>query len=100
MSAAALADQITGGTSGSAQRVIGGHRARAQGAAPSGGSSTDVRVAPTNDAQPDPGRNPAETAAVAAAPNLSDQFEHILELLESRILRELERRGGRFRGGF
>jgi hypothetical protein len=101
VSAAALADQITSGPSTRVQRVIGGHRARAQVAAPNGGSSPDVRVAPTNDARPDPGaRIPAETAAVAAAPNLSDQFEHILELLESRILRELERRGGRFRGGF
>jgi hypothetical protein len=39
----------------------------------------------------------------ATAPTTSEtlaQFERILELLEDRIMSELERRGGRFRGGF
>ena len=32
--------------------------------------------------------------------HLLDQFEHLVELLEERIISDLERRGGRFRGGF
>ena len=35
-----------------------------------------------------------------AATDVLDQFDRILELLEDRIITELERRGGRFRGGF
>jgi hypothetical protein len=31
---------------------------------------------------------------------LLSQFDRIVELLEDRIIAELERRGGRFRGGF
>jgi hypothetical protein len=32
--------------------------------------------------------------------HLLDQFDHILELLEARVINEIERRGQRFRGGF
>jgi hypothetical protein len=31
---------------------------------------------------------------------IEDHFERILEMLEDRVLAELERRGGRLRGGF
>jgi hypothetical protein len=39
-------------------------------------------------------------ASTAPAPSTDAMFDRILELLEDRILTELERRGGRFRGGF
>jgi hypothetical protein len=45
---------------------------------------------------------PANATGPATAPSTSEtlaQFERILELLEDRIMSELERRGGRFRGG-
>jgi Domain of unknown function (DUF4157) len=45
---------------------------------------------------------PANATQHATAPTTSEalaQFERILELLEDRIMSELERRGGRFRGG-
>jgi hypothetical protein len=51
--------------------------------APTTATTTATTTAPTT--------NPAETRA---------QFELILELLEERILAQLERRGGRYRGGF
>jgi len=48
----------------------------------------------------DGGGGDARAVRAEAQPDLSTQFDRILELLEDRILRELERRGGRFRGGF
>lgn len=44
----------------------------------------------------------SQPPVVQAAPeiDLDKQFERILERLEDRIIAELERRGGRFRGGF
>ena len=50
-------------------------------------------------AQPTAANVPSTTARPGGA-DIGTQFEQILELLEARILRELERRGGRFRGGF
>jgi hypothetical protein len=42
-----------------------------------------------------------ESGVISSAPtNLLAQFDRIVELLEDRIINELERRGGRFRGGF
>ena len=43
---------------------------------------------------------PAAGGAPASTTDLLDQFDRIVELLEERIIVELERRGGRFRGGF
>jgi hypothetical protein len=42
-----------------------------------------------------------ESGVISSAPtSLLAQFDRIVELLEDRIINELERRGGRFRGGF
>jgi len=46
-----------------------------------------------------PERNPIRFSALNTT-HLLDQFDHLVELLEERIIIELERRGGRFRGGF
>ncbi len=110
VSAAALAGQLTGTGSGARatsprggdviQRVIGGHRR--QTAPPQMTAAPQVGLdAPQNAPFSQPAAtidDPHSTAALI--PDLSTQFDRILELLEDRILRELERRGGRFRGGF
>jgi len=98
ISAAALAEQITQGASG-VQRVIGGHRrGRAQTVPDTSSvnapSSIQVPAAPLETI------DDRDDAPTATGPDLATQFEYILELLEERVLRELERRGGRFRGGF
>ena len=64
---------------------------------------TQVPPQQTGGTQPVPAQpmaaNVPSTSAAGGA-DIGTQFEQILELLEDRILRELERRGGRFRGGF
>jgi Domain of unknown function (DUF4157) len=110
VSAADLAARLTGAAAGAGviQRVIGGHRARTQPATfvaqPPVITQPDVAQATQSPAQPGASSgSQAEDASqfgAAAAPDLTTQFDRILELLEDRILRELERRGGRFRGGF
>jgi hypothetical protein len=112
ISAAALAGQITGtggdnvirrwntaaprGSSRSAA-TIGANRGGSASApasapvpAPAAPSAPSARSAPSS---------PADQSATQA-PDLVSQFDRILELLEERVLRELERRGGRLRGGF
>jgi hypothetical protein len=114
VSAAALAASITGQTSGSyvQRKLVDAPAATAP--APTAPTSPDTirRVetsttpspiatlpssSSTSNAESDPldlptlRANPADTRA---------QFELILELLEERILAQLERRGGRYRGGF
>jgi hypothetical protein len=95
VSAAALAASIDGDT---VQRkvTIGKHRTSIPSAPPT--QPTTPTMIPT----PPPQAQPAEAAetASAAAPSTDVMFDRILELLEDRILTELERRGGRFRGGF
>jgi hypothetical protein len=95
VSAASLADQLSreGAT---VRRAIGSHRT-ATPSAPSTSNPTPGGV-PGGAAVTTNARPAASTAP--AGMDLGEQFEHILELLEARILRELERRGGRFRGGF
>ncbi len=107
ISAASLAAQITGhhATSGhgdTIQRAIGGHRTRGATA-----PATTIPIPQTGNVATDGSTNqppaPSQAAANATAPavpDLTTQFDRILELLEDRVLRELERRGGRFRGGF
>jgi Domain of unknown function (DUF4157) len=116
ISAAELAGRITGGggaagataSSGVIQRQIGSHRARL---APAQQQSVLPPLSPPmaqpavtindgNDANRGNGANDKQSGRTGGAPDLSTQFDRILELLEDRILRELERRGGRFRGGF
>jgi hypothetical protein len=112
VSATALAAQITGNTnSGVVQRwkkgsgprslSLGSHRAAAS-IAPS-----QPVVQPPVPA-PEPEQPPSyETHAQDSSPveqqsstTALANFDQILELLEERIISELERRGGRFRGGF
>jgi hypothetical protein len=81
------------------RKQIGGHRNRLT-AAPrqSVPAPTDAPMsAPAVITNDDGG---ASTDSDDETPDLLTQFDRILELLEDRILRELERRGGRFRGGF
>jgi hypothetical protein len=62
--------------------------------------ATAPNIAPPNTPTP---TAPGGATPQAAAPTTSEtlaQFERILEMLEDRIMSELERRGGRFRGGF
>ena len=95
MPAASLADQITRGGPPSVQRRIGAHR-EGHAAAP---QMPPQQTGGTQPAPAQPTSNDPTTTAAGGA-DISTQFEQILELLEARILRELERRGGRFRGGF
>jgi hypothetical protein len=95
ISAASLADQITRGGPPSVQRRIGGHR-EGRAAAP---QTPPQQTGGTQPAPAQPTSNDPSTT-VAGGADIGTQFEQILELLEARILRELERRGGRFRGGF
>jgi Domain of unknown function (DUF4157) len=44
--------------------------------------------------------SPAPTFSGANTTDALDQFQRLVEMLEERIIIELERRGGRFRGGF
>jgi hypothetical protein len=97
VTAAALAAQLTSGTPDDViQRQIGAHRRRGQTAPPVLTAAPPVAV---DTPSTPPMTQPAMTTDIPI-PDLSTQFDRILELLEERILRELERRGGRFRGGF
>ncbi len=72
----------------------------------------DVRpsVAPPLDAGGLPGAPQMSSGQAAGSPpptfngvnttDTLDQFQRLVEMLEERIIVELERRGGRFRGGF
>jgi hypothetical protein len=109
VSAAALAASITGHTSGSyVQRKLVDAPAATAPTSPDTIRRAETSTTPspiatlppspaTSNAESDPldlstlRANPADTRA---------QFELILELLEERILAQLERRGGRYRGGF
>jgi hypothetical protein len=103
VSAAALAAQLTASpASGDViQRQIGAHRRRGQTAPP---VLTAAPAMPVDTPSTPPIAQPAVTTdeepGASGFPDLSTQFDRILELLEERVLRELERRGGRFRGGF
>lgn len=107
ISAAALADQITG--TGGDTVIRRWNTATPRGAGRSGaplatdrrgGSGGAPAPAPQQTVAPAPVPAPPPAEQVAAAPDLVEQFDRILELLEERVLRELERRGGRLRGGF
>ncbi len=106
VSAAALAASITADAGADTiRRVrIGGHRGRGGTTIPTAPPTTQVGNVPTGATttagtvpQPPPA---TEAKQAAAAAGLLGQFDRILELLEERILTELERRGGRYRGGF
>jgi hypothetical protein len=99
VSAEALASSVTGGGVVQRKQTIGGHRARAT-ATPTTPSQTPTQVtqAPTVAQTTETSTTPATAPSIA--PSMDAQFERILELLEDRILAELERRGGRLRGGF
>ena len=96
ISADALAASITGSGGTRVQRVIGGHR--------QGRAATTPTAPALATAHPDHSHSPDGAAPAgrwpAPAIDVAGQFERILELLEDRIITELERRGGRFRGGF
>jgi hypothetical protein len=65
------------------------------------GSSTVAAPPPPTPASPPQQSPPAESDSPPHDAATTDaMFDRILELLEDRILTELERRGGRFRGGF
>jgi hypothetical protein len=99
-SAAALADSITRPR----PTPIGTAHATATPTAPETIQRTSIqRLATTTAPAAATTQSTTDSTSRAAAPTTSetlDQFEHILELLEDRIMSELERRGGRFRGGF
>ena len=101
VSAAALAASITGPPDTVQRLVIGGHRARSAATAatmtPTAPPQSSTATAPYT--PPVPSAPPMEPPAPTTTEMLS-QFDRILELLEDRIVAELERRGGRFRGGF
>ncbi|MET0579060.1 MAG: hypothetical protein ABW122_10405, partial [Ilumatobacteraceae bacterium] len=90
-SASSLWDSLTSGASQLYDRFVG------------------PGTASTNDA-PAPQPTVAPVQAVATPPSngtadaggldIERHFDRLLELLEDRIISELERRGGRFRGGF
>jgi hypothetical protein len=109
MSASALAASITGHTSTGAVQ-----RKQVVAPATSAPSSPDTirraepsTTAPTIAALPSSPSTSTTEPAPSGLPALRTtpadtraQFELILELLEERILAQLERRGGRYRGGF
>ncbi len=105
VSAASLAARLAGTEPGDTIRrwrtgktpgapTMGGNRARSA-AAPQAPPPSSSVVAP----QPEVVQNESPPSA-PDAPDLATQFDRILELLEERILTELERRGGRLRTGF
>ena len=101
-SAASLWDSITSGAGQLYDSVFGG------GTQPQPTPPTTTQPPTTTNPVPAPAQTAAvqqAAAAAVAAPaapvmDLDDQFERLLERLEDRIISELERRGGRFRGGF
>jgi hypothetical protein len=97
VTAAALADSITRSrptptASGPIQRAPSTTTATA--------TPTPSTVAPPSDRPMAATPNSTNQATAPTTSETLAQFEHILELLEDRIMSELERRGGRFRGGF
>ena len=59
------------------------------------------QMAPTTQPHEQTAASTNESGVISSAPtSLLAQFDRIVELLEDRIINELERRGGRFRGGF
>jgi hypothetical protein len=108
ISADALAASITGSGGDQIQRFIGGHRRGRAATAPPPSTSLPVTSAPATAqqqqslpaTQPEQPAPQAEATATAPTLDIAGQFDRLLELLEDRIITELERRGGRFRGGF
>ena len=96
VSAAALASSITIGDTVQRKVTLGSHRATVP--APPLPPTVVPLPTPTTPPPPDVVAAPDDTARQATS--VDAQFDRILELLEDRILTELERRGGRFRGGF
>jgi Domain of unknown function (DUF4157) len=99
VSAADLAARITGTAENTVQRrntqsVIGGHRQRS---APQ--NNAVAPLAPPQQPAEATGSPPPTFSGVNTTDSL-DQFQRLVEMLEERIIVELERRGGRFRGGF
>ena len=110
VSAESLAAQIMGGSGNpgaTVQRQF--TKARPRGAARGVEIGGARAAAPQPQPQPAPVNNPApvpvsapaqESAApMAAGFRVEEHFERILEMLQDRVLAELERRGGRLRGG-
>ncbi len=103
VTAADLAAQLTAAATGNViqRRQIGGHRRRGQTAPPELTAAPALTVdTPSTPPMAQPAVTTDQEPGAFPLPDLSTQFDRILELLEERILRELERRGGRFRGGF
>jgi hypothetical protein len=102
VTAADLTAQLTAAATGDViQRQIGAHRRRGQTAPPVLTAAPPMSVeAPSSPPLAQPAVTTDQDPGAFPIPDLSTQFDRILELLEERILRELERRGGRFRGGF
>lgn len=109
VSASALAASLTGSRRG------GGAAPTARPPRPSTPPPALPSSTPSSSSTPAAPPSPAATPASAAAPDTAsstspadpsttsqqlDDFERLLELLEERVLAEIERRGGRFRGGF
>jgi hypothetical protein len=110
ISAAELAAQLMAAPAGVQRRsggaVLGGHRARPTidtGAAASGGpATTPAAPGPSGSPSSPPATGGGAPFAASASPNSSafvDAFDELLARLEDRVIMELERRGGRFRGG-
>ena len=95
VSAAALASSITTGGIVQRKQTLGSHRANVP-APPPTPDTGDGPTAATARRHRGAGRHLPRRPVARWTP----QFDRILELLEDRILTELERRGGRFRGGF
>jgi hypothetical protein len=107
ISASALAASITGNTSsGAVQRKQVVTPAAPAPTAPdtirrADDAPTTAPTIPTSPASSTGESDPLDQPALRANPAATRaQFELILELLEERILAQLERRGGRYRGGF
>ncbi len=96
VSASALAARISGtGPTVAQRRTVAG-------ASPGLGAAPGADQPQAESQSQAPAANPATVADNSAdtTTDLINQFDRIVELLEERIIVELERRGGRFRGGF
>jgi len=96
ISASALAARISGTGPAAVQRLT------VAGAGPGAGVAPAPDQLEAQPQPPEPSANSVTGGADAAdtTTDLINQFDRIVELLEERIIVELERRGGRFRGGF
>ena len=101
ISADALAAQITRGASAPVIRRAETTVARPPTSTTNASSTSTTSPRTTSTTSAPSSADDTDDRSDALRPmDLTNQFELILELLEERIMQELERRGGRFRGGF